>query len=91
MPVEIKYLTYDFCFSLQNYYFKGSIYEWVRYHRLHHKHFGTDLDPYNPSKGLLYAQFVSVTLKPSSAMQKELDMIDMSDLEEDKIVMFQKK
>lgn len=63
----------------------------MQYHRLHHKHFGTDLDPYNPNKGLLYSQFVSVTLKPSPAIQKELDTIDMSDVQEDKIIMFQKR
>lgn len=72
-------------------FFKGSIYEWVQYHRLHHKHFGTDLDPYNPSKGLVYSQFISVTLKPSPAISKELESIDMSDIKDDKIVMFQKK
>lgn len=58
---------------------------------MHHKYFGTDLDPFNPSKGLIFAHFVSVTLKPSPAMEKLIKEIDMSDLEQDKIVMFQKR
>ncbi|XP_023027578.2 acyl-CoA Delta-9 desaturase [Leptinotarsa decemlineata] len=69
----------------------GSVYDWVRKHRLHHKHFGTDLDPFNPSKGWFYAHFQSVALNLSPAQEKELKSIDMDDLEDDKMVMFQKK
>lgn len=58
---------------------------------MHHKYFGTDLDPFNPKKGLLYAHFVSVTLNPSAAMKQRHEEIDMSDLQNDNIVMFQKK
>ncbi|KAJ3641788.1 hypothetical protein Zmor_028266 [Zophobas morio] len=68
-----------------------SIYNWVRLHRLHHKHFQTDLDPYNPRKGFLYSHFICNSLKLSPAQEKLLDEIDMSDLENDKVVMFQKK
>lgn len=67
------------------------MYDWVRWHRLHHKHFSTDLDPYNPSKGWLYAQVQSVALRLSPAQEKELEKIDMSDIESDKMLMFQKK
>lgn len=58
---------------------------------MHHKYFGTDLDPFNPSKGLIYAHFISIILKPSQAMEKKIKEVDMSDLEEDKVVMFQKR
>ncbi|CAH0558588.1 unnamed protein product [Brassicogethes aeneus] len=69
----------------------GSIYDWVRWHRLHHKHFNTILDPYNPSKGFFFSHIKGNTLSLSPAQEKSLDEIDMSDVEEDKIVMFQKK
>ncbi|CAG9815705.1 unnamed protein product [Phaedon cochleariae] len=69
----------------------GSIYDWVHWHRLHHKHFGTDLDPYNPSKGFLYSQIQSVSLNLSPAQERALEGIDMEDLRKDKMVMFQKK
>ncbi|XP_060523758.1 acyl-CoA Delta-9 desaturase [Cylas formicarius] len=69
----------------------GSIYDWVKWHRLHHKYYETDLDPYNPSRGFFYAHILSTTLKLSPAQEKALEEIDMSDLENDKVVMFQKR
>ncbi|XP_044262143.1 acyl-CoA Delta-9 desaturase [Tribolium madens] len=68
-----------------------SIYNWVRLHRLHHKYFQTELDPFNPQKGFIYSHFIANNLKLSQAQEKLLEEIDMSDLEQDKIVMFQKK
>ncbi|XP_044761000.1 acyl-CoA Delta-12 desaturase [Coccinella septempunctata] len=67
----------------------GSIYSWARVHRLHHKHFGTDLDPYNCSKGFYYAHVRGFCFKLSEAQEEALNEIDTTDLEEDKIVMFQ--
>lgn len=63
----------------------------MRWHRLHHQHFGTDLDPYNPSKGFWYAHVIGLIRKLSPAQEKALEEVDMSDIEEDKVVMFQKK
>lgn len=70
---------------------QNSIYNWVRLHRLHHKYFQTDLDPFNPKKGFLYSHFIANNLKLSEAQEKLLEEIDMSDLEQDRIVMFQKR
>lgn len=70
---------------------QGSIYDWVLDHRIHHKHFGTEKDPYNHNRGFFYAHMGSRMLtKPANydALAKE---IDMSDLEQDKVVMFQKR
>ncbi|XP_018574709.1 acyl-CoA desaturase [Anoplophora glabripennis] len=69
----------------------GTIYDWVRWHRLHHKHFGTDLDPFNPNRGWFYAHVHSVALRLSPAQEKALEEIDMTDIEAEKMVMFQKK
>ncbi|RZC35592.1 acyl-CoA Delta(11) desaturase, partial [Asbolus verrucosus] len=68
-----------------------SIYNWVRLHRLHHKYFQTDLDPHCPQKGFLYSHCVTDNLKLSPAQEKALEEVDMSDIENDKVVMFQKK
>ncbi|CAG9578845.1 unnamed protein product [Danaus chrysippus] len=69
----------------------GSIYDWVQYHRLHHAHFKTELDPYNPKNGFLYAHVFTRFQKLSPQMIALKDAIDMSDLQNDGIVMFQKR
>ncbi|KAF7283188.1 hypothetical protein GWI33_001206 [Rhynchophorus ferrugineus] len=69
----------------------GTIYEWVRWHRLHHTFFRTELDPYNPSKGFLYSHFLGSLADLSPAQEQALKEIDLSDLENDNVVMFQKK
>lgn len=70
---------------------QGCIYEWVRRHRLHHKVFKTSDDPYYSDKDFLQAQVVSQFRKLSVKQQRMLDEIDMKDMEEDPVVMFQKK
>ncbi|KAL3279053.1 hypothetical protein HHI36_016568 [Cryptolaemus montrouzieri] len=69
----------------------GPIYDWVKKHRLHHKYFGTELDPYNPNKGFFFSHVSGFCLDLSEAQEEALKSIDVSDLEEDKIVMFQKR
>lgn len=69
----------------------GSIYNWAKLHRLHHKHFGTELDPYNPNKGFVDSHFTSFCFDLSPAQEEALKEIDDKDLLEDKIVMFQHK
>nr|AID66660.1 desaturase [Agrotis segetum] len=69
----------------------GSIYDWVQYHRLHHAHFATDDDPYNYNKGFFYSHFLTRLRKLSPHQEKLKDAIDMSDLEKDSVVMFQKR
>ncbi|CAG9865502.1 unnamed protein product [Phyllotreta striolata] len=69
----------------------GSIYDWVRWHRLHHKHYNTDLDPYNSTRGWFFAHSHGAVLALSPAQQRALKNIDMSDIEDDELVMFQKK
>ncbi|XP_066261562.1 acyl-CoA Delta-9 desaturase [Euwallacea similis] len=69
----------------------GTIYDWVVWHRLHHKHFKTDLDPYNNKNGFFYSHFVSLMKDLSPAQIEAIKELDVSDLENDKLVMFQKK
>lgn len=70
---------------------QGSIYDWVRMHRLHHEKFRTADDPYYSDKDFLHAQVFANIRKLSPRQEKLLDQIDMRDLESDKIVMFQKR
>ena len=44
------FLMIAYCFTAQ-----GSLFEWSRGHRLHHKFTDTDSDPNNPRRGLWYA------------------------------------
>ncbi|CAH0407060.1 unnamed protein product [Chilo suppressalis] len=70
---------------------QGSIYEWVEHHRLHHAHFGTDGDPYDYNKGFLHSH-VLTRLRRLSPYQMQLkSQVDMSDLEDDPVVMVQDK
>ncbi|KAG6460182.1 hypothetical protein O3G_MSEX011821 [Manduca sexta] len=69
----------------------GSIYDWVQQHRFHHAHFATSNDPYDNNKGFLYAQIITRMRKLSPHQEKLKQSIDMSDLENDSVVMFQKK
>lgn len=63
----------------------------MQYHRLHHALFGTDVDPYDHKKGFLYAHMLTRLKKLSPYQEKLKEQIDMSDIENDSIVMFQKK
>lgn len=63
----------------------------MQYHRLHHATFETDDDPYDHRKGFLYAHMLSRLRKLSPQQEKIKDSIDISDLNDDAVVMFQKK
>lgn len=69
----------------------GSIYDWVLDHRIHHKYLGTEKDPYNHKRGFFFAH-IGHTMQTKPYDRAELAKeIDMSDIEADPIVMFQKK
>lgn len=70
---------------------QGSIYNWVQKHRLHHETFKTADDIYYSEKNLLHAQVFAQIRSLSPKQEEMLKRVDMKDLEEDKIVMFQKK
>jgi stearoyl-CoA desaturase (delta-9 desaturase) len=70
---------------------QGSIYHWSRDHRLHHKFSDTELDPHTISKGFFFAHVGWLLLKKNPQLIAEGKKIDMSDLQKDAIVMWQKK
>lgn len=55
---------------------QGNIHDWVVKHRVHHKYFETDDDPYQVHKGFWNAHMFSLTLKKSKRdeqLYKEID------------------
>lgn len=69
--------------------FQNSGYHWARDHRVHHKLVDCDGDPYNVSRGFFHAHlgWLMIKKRPKTINSN----IDMSDLEQDPIIMFQHK
>jgi stearoyl-CoA desaturase (delta-9 desaturase) len=67
---------------------KGSIRWWARYHRAHHRYTDTDKDPYSVKKGLLYSHFGWMLMKQNL---KRIGRTDISDLDNDTVVVWQHK
>lgn len=60
-------------------------------HRLHHAKFQKDEDPYYSKQSFVYAHLHGNLLHYSPQQEQLLREVDMSDLEADGIVMFQKR
>lgn len=71
--------------------FLKSIYIFVRDHRVHHKFTETDADPHNYNRGIFFSHIGWLMLKKHPDVRTKGATIDMSDLRNDKIVMFQHK
>ncbi|GAB1864914.1 Acyl-CoA Delta(11) desaturase [Camponotus japonicus] len=71
--------------------FQNHIYEWVRDHRVHHKFTDTDADPYNARRGLFFSHIGWLMVRKHSDVINKGATIDMSDLDQDPLVVFQKK
>jgi stearoyl-CoA desaturase (Delta-9 desaturase) len=81
LPVRILYMLANSAAH------QGSIYHWVRDHRLHHRFSDTDKDPHNIGRGFFYAH-VGWLLEEAP---KRDDMPCLDDLKSDSVVMFQKR
>lgn len=66
-------------------------YTWSLDHRIHHKFSETEADPHNVKRGFWFAHVGWLFLTPHPKVAEKRKVIDMSDLENDKVVMFQKK
>lgn len=76
------------CQSMSN---EGSIFHWSRDHRVHHKYSETDADPHNATRGFFFAHMGWLLVKKHPNVVKAGREIDLSDLLEDPVVMFQKR
>ncbi|XP_071439706.1 acyl-CoA Delta-9 desaturase-like [Hetaerina americana] len=70
---------------------QNCMYVWVRDHRLHHKYSDTDADPHNARRGFFFSHMGWLMSKKHPKVIEKGKGINMSDLEQDGIVMFQKK
>lgn len=62
-----------------------------RDHRVHHKFSETDGDPHNAKRGFFFAHMGWLLCKKHPHVRSKGKVVDMSDLEQDPVVMFQKK
>lgn len=76
---------------LQTIAFQNCIYEWCRDHRTHHKFSDTDADPHNSKRGFFFSHIGWLMLKKHPDVKEKGKQVDLSDLETDPVVMFQKK
>ncbi|XP_031334560.1 (11Z)-hexadec-11-enoyl-CoA conjugase-like isoform X2 [Photinus pyralis] len=67
------------------------IYAWALDHRVHHKYSETTSDPHNAKRGFFFSHVGWLVLTPHPHVVKKRKIIDMSDLEADPIVMWQKR
>eukprot|EP01139_Manchomonas_bermudensis_P000053 Amastigsp_a54_15494.p1 type:complete len:365 gc:universal Amastigsp_a54_15494:1-1095(+) len=71
--------------------YQGSIFEWSRDHRVHHKCSETDGDPYNAARGMFFAHIGWIMVRKHPEVIRQGRKIDVSDLLADPIVVFQAK
>ncbi|XP_015116401.1 acyl-CoA Delta(11) desaturase isoform X2 [Diachasma alloeum] len=67
------------------------VYAWALDHRVHHKYSETDSDPHNAKRGFFFAHVGWLFTTPHPDVEEKRAAVDMSDLEADAIVMWQKK
>ena len=70
---------------------QNDIYEWTRDHRVHHKFSETDADPHNAKRGFFFAHVGWLLCKKHPEVARRGKTIDLSDLLEDPIVVYQRK
>ncbi|KAK9878855.1 hypothetical protein WA026_003689 [Henosepilachna vigintioctopunctata] len=70
---------------------QNCMYIWARDHRQHHKYSDTDADPHNANRGFFFSHMGWLMSKKHPMVIAKGKTIDMSDLEADALVMFQKK
>ncbi|CAL8145716.1 unnamed protein product [Orchesella dallaii] len=70
---------------------QNSIHEWARDHRVHHKYTDTNADPHNSKRGFFFCHVGWLFVKKHDDLKTKGKTIDISDLETDSVVMFQKK
>lgn len=85
LPLRILLCIFN-CISLQSH-----IYTWVQVHRAHHKFADTDGDPHNSKRGMFFAHAGWLFIEPTQDTLEKTAAVDMSDIHQDAVVMFQKK
>uniref|UniRef100_A0A8C6R4F3 Acyl-CoA desaturase 1-like n=1 Tax=Nannospalax galili TaxID=1026970 RepID=A0A8C6R4F3_NANGA len=71
--------------------FQNDVYEWARDHRTHHKFTETHADPHNSRRGFFFSHVGWLLVRKHPAVKEKGGKLDMSDLEAEKLVMFQRR
>lgn len=71
--------------------FQNHIYEWARDHRVHHKFSETDADPHNAKRGFFFSHVGWLLVRKHPEVTRKGKLVDMSDLENDFVVVFQRR
>ncbi|KAK3876781.1 hypothetical protein Pcinc_018458 [Petrolisthes cinctipes] len=67
------------------------IHEWTQNHRIHHKYSETDADPHNAKRGLFFSHIGWMMYEKHPEFTSKIQRMDMKDIENDCLVMWQKK
>lgn len=65
--------------------------DWAKDHRVHHKYSETDADPHNAKRGFFFSHVGWLLCRKHPEVKEKGKTIDLSDLESDPILAFQKK
>ncbi|XP_012259102.2 acyl-CoA Delta-9 desaturase [Athalia rosae] len=68
----------------------GSIFDWVVDHRIHHKFYGQDVDPYDHKKGFIYSHILANLMTKPAGHENAAKQIPVHDIENDGYVMIQR-
>lgn len=71
--------------------FQDPAIDWARDHRVHHKYSETDADPHNAKRGFFFSHIGWLLVRKHPEVKEKGKGIDMSDLENNPILAFQKK
>ncbi|CAK8696308.1 unnamed protein product [Clavelina lepadiformis] len=85
LPLRV-FLAVCNCIALQN-----SIFDWARDHRTHHKYSETNADPHNAKRGFLFSHVGWIFCRKHPDVVEKGKGIDVSDLLNDPVVVFQRK
>ncbi|XP_076672879.1 acyl-CoA Delta-9 desaturase-like isoform X2 [Andrena cerasifolii] len=76
---------------LQTTAFEDAAIHWARDHRVHHKYSETNADPYNAKRGFFFAHVGWLLCRKHPDIKEKGKGIDISDLEKNPILAFQKR
>ncbi|CAH0723839.1 unnamed protein product, partial [Brenthis ino] len=89
--IMTKHIGTDYLYKHEVVWKNNSVYIWCRDHRLHHRYSDTDADPHNSKRGFFFSHIGWLMCRKHPYVKALGKRIDMSDLESDWMVMFQKK
>ena len=71
--------------------FQDAVIDWARDHRVHHKYSETNADPYNAKRGFFFAHMGWLLCRKHPDIKEKGKGVDISDLEKNPILAFQKR